>query len=96
MDFSTILPEIKDGYPVRRRAWPDGLFVFMQIPSIINPDIIPKMTSLSDQVKEVLVDRRLPLVYQDQLALCYPNNVIVSYALNEQDIFNNDWEIYTK
>jgi hypothetical protein len=42
------------------------------------------------------VARRLPLVYQDQLALCYPNNVIVSYALNEQDIFNNDWEIYTK
>lgn len=96
MDFSSILPKIREGFPVCRKQWSDGMFVFMQIPSIVNSEIIPKMTSLSDQVKEVLIARELPLVYQDQLALCYPNNIIVSYALNEEDIFSNDWETYTK
>jgi len=50
---------MKDGKIVQRAGWNGkGLFVFMQIPSVISLDIVPNMQSLPEAVKKVFISRQ--------------------------------------
>ena len=53
MNFEAILPRLKNGEPVRRFNWEEGTFIFQQVPSRISKEIVPKMQSLPEKVKEI-------------------------------------------
>jgi hypothetical protein len=92
---------LQEGQMVRRPHWPLDTFVFRQVPSEINSDIVPKMQSLPDAVKleferrfkspDFQIDR---IFYANQLALVNSSNLIQSYSASIADAFAEDWEIY--
>lgn len=48
---------LNNGTPLRRRSWVQGVFIFRQIPSIIDLEIVPKMQSLPIEVKDIFSER---------------------------------------
>lgn len=98
--FGIAIEAIKEGEMVRRKSWDEGKFIFMQIPSKVNMEIVPKMTSLPQSVKDKFEKRSYKLIapyssirYNDQLALVYPDNTICGYTATTSDILAEDWEI---
>ena len=53
--------------------------------------IIPKMSSLSKQAKEILYERNQSLHYKSQLIEIYADNSINSWSPSADDLFANDW-----
>ena len=99
---------LKRGKRVQRRGWNGkGLFVFMQVPSEIPIEIVPKMTSLPQSVKDEFKRRHLncksdwdidciffnSITYDKQLALVHPNNSITGWSPSTTDALTNDWVI---
>ncbi len=91
--YSEALEATKAGIPVRRRCWRAGLVMFRQIPSMVNADVVPRMTSLPVSVKQLVVSRNTPLRYRDQLVLLFPDNTIVGYSPSSSDVLGEDWEV---
>ena len=99
MNFGQALEALREGKMVQRSGWTyEGLFVFMQIPSIINRQIVPNMQSLPQLVKNEF-ERRFndpneqidAIYYSDQLAIVNRSNLIVSYSPSVSDCFAEDW-----
>ena len=98
MDFEQILPHLKNGQRVSRTIWPEHTFIFRQVPSTIPADVIPKMQSLPQSVKDEFVfrfgdesfqiDR---IYYSDQIAQVNVSNLIVGFSPSVSDIFATDW-----
>lgn len=60
MNFGQAIEALKEGKMIQREGWNGkGLFVFMQIPSTITADIIPKMQSLPQSVKDLFANRNV-------------------------------------
>ena len=92
--FGEAIKALKDGRRVSRKGWNGkGLFVFMQIPSNIGIDTIPKMHSLPDHVKESFGKRREGIRYSNQLALVSPDNEVSGWAPSTSDALADDWII---
>ena len=47
LNFGEAIQALNEGKMVARQGW-DNLFVFKQVPSIIDKDVVPKMTSLPE------------------------------------------------
>lgn len=93
-DIGYAVEALKAGKRVARRGWNGaGMFVFMQVPSEIPADIIPKMQSLPESVKAVLSERGLPIRYSNQFALVKQDNSINGWAPSSADTLADDWEI---
>jgi hypothetical protein len=93
--FGQALEALKQGKIVSRAGWNgNGMFIFRQVPSEVPVDVIPKMTSLPPAVKEVLAGRGLPLRYQNQLAIVYPDNNIYGWVASPSDCLESDWCIH--
>jgi len=96
MRFSEALEALKAGKRVTCEGW-DG-FVFMQVPSVINREIVPKMQSLPQSVKDEF-DRRFndpaqqidSIYYSNQFAIVHPSNMIVGWSPSSSDILAEDW-----
>jgi len=67
--------------------------VFMQVPSVIAPDIIPRMQSLPEPVKAEFVKRGASLYYSNQFALVKADNSINGWAPSAADALAEDWEV---
>lgn len=100
MNFGEALVALKQGKMAQRSGWNGkGLFVFMQIPSGINKEIVPKMQSLPPSVKDEFQRRfeAQPLLdgikYDNQLALVHPDNSITGWAPSVSDALASDWVI---
>ena len=102
MDFGGALKALKEGKMVQRTGWNGkGLFVFRQVPATIGKDIVPKMQSLPQSVKDEF-ERRFndeneqidAIYYNDQLALVGPSNLISGWAPSTNDALAEDWTIY--
>ncbi len=95
--FESILTHLVEGSAVRRRSWPEGRFVFRQVPSEVPAAIVPKMSSLPDGVKEIFGEKELH--YRGQLALATPGGdgsyYITSYQLSGIDLLAPDWGLYS-
>lgn len=72
------------------------MFIFQQVPSEVPEAIIPKMTSLPAAVKEEVIKRGLPLRYQNQLAIVYPDNSVNGWAPSVSDTLATDWSIHAE
>lgn len=98
MDFEQILPHLKNGQRVSRTLWPEHTFIFRQVPSAIPGDVISKMTSLPESVKEEFLFRFEDdnfqidkIYYSDQIAQVNSSNLIVGYSPSVSDVFATDW-----
>jgi hypothetical protein len=97
MNFGQAVEALKSGKMVKRTGWDS--FVFMQVPSAIGKEIIPKMTSLPQSVKDEFAKRftdtsnkQSPgIYYTDQLAVVDKNNRITGYSPSVSDSLADDW-----
>lgn len=94
-DFGTAIKFLKAGCAIRRSGWNGkGLFVVKQVPSHITGDTIPKMQSLPQIAKEILMKRENPHIdYKNQMLIIHPDGRADSWVPSSSDIFANDWEI---
>ncbi len=103
VDFGQAIKALKEGKRVARKGWNGkGLFVFMQVPSTISMEIVPKMQSLQESVKDTFIKRSLTpnapkstenINYKNQLAIVYPDNTIYGWVASPSDILEEDWII---
>jgi hypothetical protein len=101
VNFGKAIEALKQGKRVQRVGWNGkGLFVFMQVPSTVPIDIVPKMTSLPQSVKDEFEKRnflsdmpRTHIKYSNQLAIVNPDNSINGWTPSGSDALAEDWII---
>lgn len=101
LNFGEAIKALNEGKMLARCGW-DNQFIFKQVPSIINKEVVPKMTSLPDQVKKEFMFRFAKesnydisdIFYSDQLAIVNKSNLIQGYSPSIEDILSSDWFIY--
>lgn len=93
-NFGQAIEALRAGKMVKRQSHQADSFIFMQVPSAINQEIVPKMTSLPPSVKKEFErrfnDERLrtaDIYYTDQLARVDNSNVIRSWTPLPEDVF---------
>lgn len=99
--FGEALEALKNGKRISRSEWGDDKkFVFMQIPSVINKAIVPKMQSLPDAVKSYFestfqdeYQQIESICYANQLAIVGKSNLIEGYNPSAADVLAEDWII---
>ena len=90
--FGEAIVALQQGKRVSRSGWNGkGMFIFMQVPSEIEADIVPKMQSLPQSVKDEFVRRGGNIRYKNQLAMVYPDNTIYGWVASPSDVLENDW-----
>ena len=95
MNFGMAIKALKYGYAVRRNGWNDkGLWVIKQVPAHIDSDIIPKMQSLPQSAKDLILKGKGFIDYTSQ-CLIYNENTgrDDSWVPSISDVFADDWEI---
>lgn len=101
MNFGEALEAIKQGKRVARNMMMhNGQFVFMQVPSEIKSEIVPRMQSLPQSVKDEFIRRFedpreqiSSIYYGDQLAIVSPCNHITGWSPSASDVLSLDWSI---
>ncbi|AIM37390.1 hypothetical protein KO02_12325 [Sphingobacterium sp. ML3W] len=101
MNFSEAIAALDEGEIVRNRFWPvNKVGVFKQIPAVIPAGVVPKMTSLSDQVKDYFqksfedaTAQINEISYTDQIAIIGPSNSITGYQFSTADILSGSFEV---
>lgn len=95
MTFGAAIRAMMDGLPVTRSGWNGkGLFVFRQVPSLVPSGVVPRMTSLPERVREVLVSRGFALRYKDQFCLVSPDSTLQGWAPSAPDVLADDWDVF--
>jgi hypothetical protein len=95
MCFCDAIEVLKQGGAVRRSGWNGkGLMVFKQVPAHIDSDIIPKMQSLPQSAKDLILKSKGFIDYTSQ-CLIYNENTgrADSWVPSISDVFAEDWEI---
>lgn len=99
--FGEAIEAVKNGYMIGREGWNGkGLFVFAQVPAMIDKEVVAKMQSLPQSVKNefksrfVGLGKRQHITYSNQLALVKPSNDINGWSPSTSDAMANDWIIY--
>lgn len=95
MTFGKAIEVLKLGKAIRRTGWNGkGMFVVKQIPSHIGADIIPKMQSLPQSAKDILMSRENPHInYTNQMLIINPDGRADSWVPSSSDVFAEDWEV---
>lgn len=94
LTFGEAIEALKAGKRVAREGWNGkGLFVFQQVPSEIAAEVVPRMQSLPDAVKDEFARRGGSIRYSDQLALVKLDNSISGWAPSTPDSLATDWMI---
>ena len=101
MTFNDALDQVMKGGAIRRGGWPEHTFVFAQVPAEIGKDIVPKMQSLPDGVKEIFEARFndpgfqiSAIYYSGQMAIVDKSNSIKGYNPSADDVLALDWKFY--
>ena len=93
--FGDAIDVFKQGGAIRRKGWNDKwVFVIKQIPAHIESDIIPKMQSLPQSAKDLILKGKGFIDYTSQ-CLIYNENTgrADSWVPSISDVFADDWEI---
>ncbi|MDO6737080.1 DUF2829 domain-containing protein [Wenyingzhuangia sp. 2_MG-2023] len=106
--YSEALKAVKQGKMIQRKGWNGkGLFVFMQVPSVIDVvKTVPKMQSLPESVKQEFLKREAKhkeqnifsktnttLQYVNQMAIVDKKNKIQGWSPSVADTLEEDWYI---
>ena len=95
MSFGIAIQALKFGLAIRRSGWNGkGLFVVKQVPAHIGSDVIPKMQSLPQSAKDLILSGNGFIDYTSQ-CLIYNENTgrADSWVPSISDVFAEDWEI---
>ena len=95
LNFGQAIEYLKDGLAVRREGWNGkGLIVFKQVPAHIESNVIPKMQSLPQSAKDLILKGKGFIDYTSQ-CLIYNENIgrADSWVPSISDVFAEDWEI---
>lgn len=108
LPFGLAIEALKKGKRIARLGWNGkGLFIFMQVPSVIDYEIVPNMQSLPDSVKEEFKRRHFErdpnrevdpiyyntIRYKNQIAMVYPDNTIYGWVASPSDVLEEDWVV---
>lgn len=94
MTFGDAITAAKEGKRISRAGWNGkGMFVFMQVPSEIPSEAVPRMASLPEPVKAEFARRGGAIRYSDQLALVKADNSISGWNASAADALACDWEV---
>lgn len=95
MSFGMAIDALKNGRAIRRRGWNGkGLFVVKQIPAHIDSTVIPKMQSLPQSAKDLILKGNGFIDYTSQCLIINENNGKAdSWVPSISDVFAEDWEI---
>jgi len=97
MKFSEVLEALKNGERLTNSSLSGTGFIVRQIPTYVEKEVIPKMTSLPEDTKEFLKDRG-DIRFYDQVLLVQWSPMqeaylATSYIPTWYDIFSEDWTI---
>lgn len=95
MSFGIAIQVLKFGLAIRRSGWNGkGLFVIKQVPAHIESETIPKMQSLPQSAKDLILKGKGFIDYTSQ-CLIYNENTgrADSWVPSISDVFAEDWEI---
>ncbi len=95
MSFGIAIEALQAGFAIRRAGWNGkGLWVIKQIPAHIDKEIIPKMSSLPQSAKKLILDG---IGYINYTSQCLIYNEATgradSWVPSISDVFAEDWEI---
>lgn len=95
LNFGEALSYIKDYKVLRRKGWNGkGLVVFRQVPAHIEEEIIPKMQSLPDDAKKVILSTRKHIDYTSQMLIYNTETARAdSWVPSVSDTLAEDWEV---
>lgn len=95
MSFGIAIEALKFGFAIRRKGWNGkGMFVVKQIPAHITEEIIPKMQSLPQSAKDIIMSRENKVIdYTSQMLIINPDGRADSWVPSVSDVFAEDWEI---
>ncbi|CAG9884402.1 DUF2829 domain-containing protein [Bacteroides ovatus] len=95
MGFGDAIEFLKQGGAIRRSGWNGkGLFVVKQIPAHITEEIIPKMQSLPQSAKDIIMSRENKVIdYTSQMLIINPDGRADSWVPSASDVFAEDWEV---
>ncbi len=101
MNFAYALQAMKEGQRVARTGWNGkGMFVFMQVPSEVKKEIVPKMQSLPQSVKDEFQrrfdnpDEQIDAIYySNQFAIVSSSNMITGWSPSVTDTLAEDWTV---
>lgn len=95
LSFEQILPLLREGYAIRRNGWNGkGLMVFKQVPAHITSEIIPKMQSLPEEAKRLILAHGDHIDYVSQCLIFNPETGQAdSWTPSIADVFAHDWEL---
>ncbi|WP_106828077.1 DUF2829 domain-containing protein [Parabacteroides pacaensis] len=93
--FGEAIEALKFGLAIRRSGWNGkGLFVIKQVPAHIESDIVPKMQSLPQSAKDLILKSKGFVDYTSQCLIYNENTGCAdSWVPSISDVFAEDWEI---
>ena len=92
--FGEAIEALKNGKLVTRKGWNGkDMFVMKQIPAEIGLDIVPKMQSVQQGAKDILIERGIPLKYVNQMLIIKGDSTADSWVPSSSDCFAEDWYI---
>lgn len=93
-NFGEALEALKQGKLVQREGWNGkGMFIVKQVPAVIGTEIIPKMQSLPQAAKDVLINRDQAISYENQMLIVNSSGRADSWVPSSSDCFAEDWII---
>lgn len=98
LSFEQILPMLREGFVIRRNGWNNkGLMVFKQVPTHIPSEVIPRMQSLPEEAKRLVLASGGHIDYFAQcLIFNSETGQADSWTPSIADVFAHDWELVTK
>ena len=94
MNFGEAIQALKDGQLVCREGWNGkGMFIVKQIPAEVGVSIIPRLQSLPQSAKNILIQRNQPISYSNQMLIVNEQGKADSWVPSSSDCFADDWEI---
>lgn len=97
LSFGEALQALEAGKCVRRESWVGDKFVVKQIDSDIPAEVVPKMQSLPDSVKEIInKTHREDIHYRNQCLMIVQDtetSVATNYVPDWNDMFAKDWMV---
>ncbi len=92
LNYGQAIEALRNGKRVAREGWNGkGMFVFKQIPAEIGLEIIPKMQSVPQSVKDEMLKNGTTLKYTNQMAIVNTDGRVDSWVASSSDTFANDW-----
>ena len=94
LKFEEVLKAFKQGKPISRQSKSEEyLFIYKQIPAKIDVSIVPAMTSVPDEVKEVMKKLEKGFHYKNQAVQVDKNGNVTYWIPTVEDLLAEDWYI---